>query len=73
LSLDLDNPAFRRGLESLRDIAAASSAARKRGGVFGALARAGLAVRAAIAFCRLYTLPVLRHDLPVRVRAAPAW
>ena len=73
LSLDLDNPAFRAGLEQLRRIAAASDAARVRGGAIGALKRVGLGIAAAAVFGRLYFLPVRRHDLPAQVRMAPAW
>jgi magnesium-protoporphyrin IX monomethyl ester (oxidative) cyclase len=73
LSLDLENPKFRRGLERLRRIAVRSSAAKSRGGVFAALERAGLAAAAAVTFARLYLLPVQRHGLPPQVRMAPAW
>jgi magnesium-protoporphyrin IX monomethyl ester (oxidative) cyclase len=73
VSLDLDNPAFRGGLERLRKIAAASDAARACGGVIGALKRLGLGIAAGAVFGRLYLLPVRRHDLPAQVRMAPAW
>jgi magnesium-protoporphyrin IX monomethyl ester (oxidative) cyclase len=73
VSLDLDNPAFRAGLERLRKIAAASDAARLRGGAIGALKRLGLGIAAGAVFARLYLLPVRRHDLPAQVRMAPAW
>jgi magnesium-protoporphyrin IX monomethyl ester (oxidative) cyclase len=73
LSLDLDNPHFRRGLERLRQIAAASAAAQARGGLIGAVRRLGLGVAAAATFARLYLLPVLHHGLPAQVRMAPAW
>ena len=73
LSLDLDHPAFRRGLERLRRIGAAAAAARARGGVLGALKQAALAAAAAITFARLYLLPVKSCELPTRIRASPAW
>jgi magnesium-protoporphyrin IX monomethyl ester (oxidative) cyclase len=73
LSLDLDHPAFRRGLERLRRIAAATAAARARGGVLGALGRAALATAAAVTFARLYLLPVKSCELPTRIRMSPAW
>jgi len=73
LSLDLDHPAFRRGLERLRRIAAAAAAARARGGVVGALGRAALAAAAAATFARLYLLPVKSCELPTRIRVSPAW
>ena len=73
LSLDIDNPKFRAGLERLREIAVATDAARKRGGLIGGLQRAWLAGAAAITFARVYLLPVHHHDLPGQVRMAPAW
>jgi magnesium-protoporphyrin IX monomethyl ester (oxidative) cyclase len=73
LSLDLDNPAFRAGLERLRRIAEASAAAASRGGFVAALRRVALGGAAALTFARLYVLPVRRHRLPPQVRMAPAW
>jgi magnesium-protoporphyrin IX monomethyl ester (oxidative) cyclase len=71
--LNLDDPRFRRGLERLRRIARSSAAAAARGGIIGALTRAGCAGAAALTFARLYLLPVRQHKLPVNVRMAPAW
>jgi magnesium-protoporphyrin IX monomethyl ester (oxidative) cyclase len=73
ISLDLDNPKFAAGLERLREIARATEAAKARGGLAGAVKRAGLAVAAAAQFLRLYLLPVHSHSLPEQVRVAPAW
>jgi len=73
LSLDLDNPQFRRGLERLRRISLASAAAAARGGALGTLKRVMLAAAAALTFGRLYLLPVRRHPLPADVRMAAAW
>lgn len=73
LSLDLDSPRFRQGLERLRRIAASSAAASARGGLVGRLQRIALAGAAALTFVRLYLLPVHHHALPAQVRMAPAW
>lgn len=73
VSLDIDHPKFREGLESLRRIAVATEAAKARGGLVGALRRIGLAAAATAVFARLYLLPVHKHDLPGEVRMAPAW
>jgi len=73
LSLDLDNPKFRRGLERLRKLAAAGAAAKARGGLPGLIKRLGCGAAAALTFARLYLLPVRRHDLPEQVRMAPVW
>ena len=71
--LDIDNPAFRRGLERLFQLQTRIDAAKKRGGLIGSLQRAGLVAAALATFVRLYTLPVLRKELTADVRMAPTW
>ena len=73
LTLDLDNPAFRAGLDRLARIADASAAARSRGGVFGRIKQLGLAVSGVATFARLFILPSKRNALPRRISLAPAW
>jgi magnesium-protoporphyrin IX monomethyl ester (oxidative) cyclase len=73
ISLDIDNPKFRAGLQKLLDISIAMAAAKAQGGIRGALRRGVLAIKAAAVFARLYVLPVQRHSLPAQVRVAPAW
>ncbi len=73
LTLNIDDPRFREGLERLRRISVATEAARVRGGLLGGIKRAGLAAAAAATFVRLYCLPAQPNRLPVDVRVAPAW
>jgi magnesium-protoporphyrin IX monomethyl ester (oxidative) cyclase len=73
LTLDIDNPRFRALLDRMCRIHRASSAAAARGGLLGALQRAGLAVAAAATFAALYLLPTKRNEVPAEVRLAPAW
>ncbi len=73
LTLDIDNPVFRDGLERLRRINEGMNAARKRGGIMGRLRFAGLAASAVATFVRLYVLPAKENDLPARSRLVPAW
>ncbi len=73
VTLDLEHPKFRAGLERLRKISLANAAAKERGGLVGTMRRAGLAASAAYTFATLYLLPVKKHGLPVQVRMAPAW
>ena len=73
LTLDIDHPAFRAGLERLRAIAAAGAQARAQGGMRGALKRAALAVSGVTTFARLYFLPTRPNAIPREVRLAPAW
>jgi magnesium-protoporphyrin IX monomethyl ester (oxidative) cyclase len=73
MTLDLDRPAFRAGLERLRRIAAASELAKQRGGLLGTVKLAGCAIAAAITFATLFLLPVRANPLPEHVRVVPAW
>ncbi len=73
VSLDHDHPAFRAGMTRLFDLSTRMEAAKAQGGIIGKLKQAGLAVRGAATFARLYLLPVKRHDLPQQVRVVPAW
>ena len=73
LTINLDDPRFHAGLERLRRIGDASAAAKARGGLVGAVRRAGLAAAGAVTFARLFLLPAKRHTLPQDVRLAPTW
>jgi magnesium-protoporphyrin IX monomethyl ester (oxidative) cyclase len=73
LTLDIDHPSFRAGMDRLCRISAAADRAKARGGVVGAIKRAGCAVAGAAVFARLFLLPVRRHDLPAQVRVVPVW
>ena len=72
-TLNLDDPRFRRGLDRLAAIGAASAEARKRGGIVGLVKRAGCALAGAAVFARLYTLPVVSNRVPDNTRMAPGW
>jgi magnesium-protoporphyrin IX monomethyl ester (oxidative) cyclase len=73
LTLALDDPRFRAGLDRLTRLAAANDAARRRGGLVGIVKRAGCALAAAAIFARLYLLPAKPNALPDDVRLAPTW
>ena len=73
LTLDTDNPVFRRGLEQLRLISVAIDTAKREGGVLNSLRRAVLSLKAAAVFGRLYLLPTQGNELPEDARMAPAW
>ena len=73
LTLNIDDPRFRAGLERLRRISVASDAARAQGGLLGGLKRIGLGLAAGAAFVRLYALPARPNALPENPRVAPAW
>jgi magnesium-protoporphyrin IX monomethyl ester (oxidative) cyclase len=73
LTLDTDDPRFRRGLDRLHRINVAVEAAKAQGGVMGLVRRAGLGMAAAAWFTRLYLLPAKPNATPSTVRMAPAW
>ncbi|MEJ2530706.1 MAG: magnesium-protoporphyrin IX monomethyl ester (oxidative) cyclase [Halioglobus sp.] len=73
LTLDTQDPRFRRGLERLREINVRAEAARQQSGPLALLRRAGLSVAAGAVFARLYFLPAGSNELPEKVRMAPAW
>jgi magnesium-protoporphyrin IX monomethyl ester (oxidative) cyclase len=73
VTLDIDNPAFLRGLERMFRITEAMGEARQQGGIGGRLRRAGLGLSAAATFIRLYLLPGKHAPLPEQVRLSPAW
>jgi magnesium-protoporphyrin IX monomethyl ester (oxidative) cyclase len=73
LTLDIDNPAFRKGLDRLVEINDAVARAKRQGGVMGLVKRAGLSIAAAGTFLRLLALPVVENELPEDVRMAPSW
>jgi magnesium-protoporphyrin IX monomethyl ester (oxidative) cyclase len=73
LTLDVDHPSFRAGLDRLWRIAEATDAARQEGGVAGRFKRIKLAIGAAAVFARLFMLPTKNNALPQQVTLAPAW
>jgi magnesium-protoporphyrin IX monomethyl ester (oxidative) cyclase len=73
LSLDIEDPRFRAGLDRLCRLSAALQRAKARGGLVGRLQQARLALAGAATFVRLYSLPVKRHSLPAQIHLAPAW
>ena len=75
LTLDLDHPAFRAGLDRLFRIADRQRSLQQRGGLLARLQRAALVVPAALTFARLFLLPTRPNAVPepAHVRLAPAW
>ncbi len=73
MTLDIDDPRFRAGLERLRRLTAASAAATAQGGIAGSIKRLALGAAAAATFARMYLLPTVPNEIPASVRLAPAW
>jgi magnesium-protoporphyrin IX monomethyl ester (oxidative) cyclase len=73
VELDIDHPRWRPNLDRMERAFRAMDAARKRGGIAGALGKAAAGARAAAAFVGLYTIPVIRNTPPASVRLEPAY
>jgi len=73
LTLDIDHPAFRKGLRRLRWVSEGLEKAQETGGVTGWFQKIGYQTVGAATFLRLYMLPVHTHTLPADVRLAPVW
>jgi magnesium-protoporphyrin IX monomethyl ester (oxidative) cyclase len=73
LTLDTDLPAFRRGLERLREINERLEQAKAKGGPLAPLRRLRWSAAAALTFARLYLLPTRSNTLPASARMEPAW
>jgi magnesium-protoporphyrin IX monomethyl ester (oxidative) cyclase len=73
VSLDLDSPAFRNGLEQLRMLGNRMSNLAATNAKFGKIRKLGLQVQAGAVFIKLFLLRPKRHSLPADVRLAPSW
>ncbi len=73
LTLDVDNPRFKKLMDRLFHTAQRIDRAKERGGLGGALARLGLAGVAAATVAQLYLLPTKPNTPPAESRLAPAW
>ena len=73
VTLNFEDARFRAGLEKLRIVAESMDEARKAGGVWNGVRRAGLALTAAATFVRMFMLPAPSHELPADPRLEPVW
>jgi magnesium-protoporphyrin IX monomethyl ester (oxidative) cyclase len=73
VTLDLDSPVFRAGLDRLSRLTAAINAAKAAGGIGGRVKALALQAAAGLTFARLYILPGKSAELPASVRLSPAW
>ncbi len=73
VTLDLDRPGFKAGLQRLATLSARMDAAKRRGGPLAAIARAGLILQAGVTFASLFLARAERHELPAHIGLAPVW
>lgn len=74
IAIDLENPRWEKNLLKLRAASAAMDAAKRRGGVMGALMKIPAGARAGLAFASLYLIPVKTdHEIAEDSRMVPAY
>ncbi|TPW30415.1 magnesium-protoporphyrin IX monomethyl ester (oxidative) cyclase [Pararhizobium mangrovi] len=73
LTLPLDDPRFRRGLDRLCVANATIRAGEEKGGFAGMATKLKGRAMAAATFARLYVLPAGRNEIPKESRLQPAW
>ena len=73
LTLDLDNPKFRAGLDRLLLINRQINAAKAQGGLAGRIKTAVHCASAALTFAQIYLIPARSNELPAQSRLQPAW
>ncbi|HQU05325.1 MAG TPA: magnesium-protoporphyrin IX monomethyl ester (oxidative) cyclase [Acidocella sp.] len=73
VSLDLDNPAFKAGLETLRIISVKMAQEKDKTGIVAKIRKLGRQAHAGLTFGRLDLLNPKRHALPQNIRLAPTW
>jgi magnesium-protoporphyrin IX monomethyl ester (oxidative) cyclase len=73
IELDIDHPAWTRNLRRMEAAFRAMDAARRQGGIGGKLKGWLAGARAALAFARLYLIPVKTNELPANVRLEPSY
>ena len=73
IELDIDHPRWLPNLRRINAAFIAMDAAKRQGGIGGALRRVLAGASAARGFVALYTLPVKRNTLPEDVRLEPAY
>ncbi len=73
LTLDIDNPKFRAGLEKLRIINEKLGGLQGQTGFAAKAQRMGLGARAGATFLGLYLLRAVDNPLPQQIRMQPVW
>jgi magnesium-protoporphyrin IX monomethyl ester (oxidative) cyclase len=73
LTLDIDNPKFKEGLDRLCRLTEGLDEAKRKGGLGGLVKRGVLTAGVAATLARLYLLPVKPNELPADSRLVPAW
>ena len=73
LTLDIDHPRWRPGLDRMEAASRQIAAAKKRGGLEGGVSRVFGMAKAALAFASVYTIPSIPNEVPDSPRMEPAY
>ncbi len=73
LTLDIDHPRFRAGMEKLRRVNEKLEAAADVPGFAGRMKRLAFGASAGLTFLSMYVIPAKKHELPQQIRLAPVW
>ncbi len=73
LTIDLDHPAFKPGLDRLCRIARKIEQASAEKGLWGRIKKTAYVGAAALGFARLYMIPAKSHAMPASIRLEPVW
>jgi magnesium-protoporphyrin IX monomethyl ester (oxidative) cyclase len=73
LTLDIDHPRFRAGMEKLRSVNEKLEAAADVPGFVGRMKRLAFGASAGLTFLSMYVIPAKKHELPQQIRLAPVW
>jgi magnesium-protoporphyrin IX monomethyl ester (oxidative) cyclase len=73
VELDTNDVRFRSAMEDIRLASVGIENARARGGISGALGRAGNMAKAGLAFARMFFMKPRVNELPASVRLVPVW
>ena len=73
IEIDLDNPRWERGLKALRQAMEDGARAKQQRGLGGFIKGKTAAIRSAIAFVGLYTIPVKRNAVPASPHMIPTY
>ena len=73
ITLDIDHPAWKPTLRKMEAASRQVAEGKAQGGVAGTVKKLGGMAKAARAFVRLYTIPAVKHQVPVSTRLEPAY
>lgn len=72
-TLDIEHPRWKPALRRMEAASRQVARGKKAGGFGGFVDRALGGAKAGLAFAALFTIPVIRHDVPVTTRLEPAY